>query len=206
MNKNYKTPQEEFWAGEFGDAYTDRNADAKLIASNIALFSKVLSRTKGIDSVLELGANRGMNLLALKQLLPDASFYGVEINSKAADQLEKLGFIKVFNTSILEFDPAVPSPLVLIKGVLIHLNPDFLDHVYDLIFKSSSRYVCIAEYYNTTPVSVDYRGHTERLYKRDFAGELMVRHPTLRLVDYGFAYRGDPVFPQGDITWFLMEK
>ena len=27
-----------------------------------------------------------------------------------------------------------------------------------------------------------------------------------RLVDYGFAYRHDPNFPQDDITWFLMEK
>jgi spore coat polysaccharide biosynthesis protein SpsF len=25
-------------------------------------------------------------------------------------------------------------------------------------------------------------------------------------VDYGFAYRRDPNFPQDDITWFLLEK
>ena len=41
---------------------------------------------------------------------------------------------------------------------------------------------------------------------RDFAGEIMDRHPQLQLVDYGFAYRRDPNFPQDDITWFLMEK
>jgi len=28
----------------------------------------------------------------------------------------------------------------------------------------------------------------------------------MQLVDYGFAYRRDPNFPQDDITWFLMEK
>lgn len=206
MKKKYKTPQEDFWAGEFGDAYTERNSDAKLIASNIALFSKVLSHTNGINSILELGANRGLNLLALKQLLPDASFYGVEINHKAANELKKHGFIKVSNTSILEYKPAATTSLVLIKGVLIHLNPNVLGQVYDLMVKASSRYVCIAEYYNSTPVTVDYRGYSERLFKRDFAGELMARHPTLRLIEYGFAYSGDPVFPQGDITWFLMEK
>jgi len=25
-------------------------------------------------------------------------------------------------------------------------------------------------------------------------------------VDYGFLYKNDPIFPQDDITWFLMKK
>ena len=32
------------------------------------------------------------------------------------------------------------------------------------------------------------RGHSDRLFKRDFAGEMMDRHPQLQLIDYGFAY------------------
>ena len=32
--------------------------------------------------------------------------------------------------------------------------------------------VLMAEYYNPVPVSVSYRGNEERLFKRDFAGEL----------------------------------
>jgi spore coat polysaccharide biosynthesis protein SpsF len=55
-------------------------------------------------------------------------------------------------------------------------------------------------------VSVPYRGHTERLFKRDFAGELMDRFPDLRLLAYGFNYHRDPSFAFGDDTWFLMEK
>ncbi|GAA0704411.1 hypothetical protein [Dyella marensis] len=39
-----------------------------------------------------------------------------------------------------------------------------------------------------------------------FCGEIMDRYPDLRLVDYGFAYRRDPSFPQDDITWSLLEK
>ena len=206
MKNTYKTSQEEFWAGEFGNDYTERNAEARWIASNIALFAKILARTRGISSVLELGANRGLNLLALKQLLPDASFYGVEINRKAATELERHGFITVHHSSILEFDPSTPSSLVLIKGVLIHLNPDVLDQVYDLMVKASSRYICVAEYYNPSPVAISYRGHADRLFKRDFAGEIMAKHPSVRLVDYGFVYHSDPNFPQDDLTWFLMEK
>ena len=64
----------------------------------------------------------------------------------------------------------------------------------------------IAEYYNPTPVEVTYRGHSRRLFKRDFAGELLSAYDDLQLVDYGFSYHGDPVMPQDDITWFLLEK
>ena len=35
---------------------------------------------------------------------------------------------------------------------------------------------------------------------------MLDRFPDLRLLDYGFAYHRDPVFPQDDITWFLLEK
>jgi spore coat polysaccharide biosynthesis protein SpsF len=64
----------------------------------------------------------------------------------------------------------------------------------------------VCEYYNPSPVSIPYRGHTNKLFKRDFAGELMDRYPDLQLIDYGFVYRRDPSFPQDDVTWFLMEK
>jgi len=63
----------------------------------------------------------------------------------------------------------------------------------------------LVEYYNPDPISINYRGHTDRLYKRDFAGELMDLHPNLSLIDYGFQYRRDPLFPQDDLTWFLMQ-
>ena len=55
-------------------------------------------------------------------------------------------------------------------------------------------------------MTIPYRGNEDRLFKRDFAGELMNRFPTLKLLDYGFVWKRDPVFPQDDITWFLLEK
>jgi spore coat polysaccharide biosynthesis protein SpsF len=64
----------------------------------------------------------------------------------------------------------------------------------------------ICEYYNPSPVAIPYRGHSDRLFKRDFAGEMLEMFADLKLVDYGFAYHRDPAFPQDDITWFLMEK
>ena len=71
---------------------------------------------------------------------------------------------------------------------------------------STLRYVLLAEYYNKTPVDIEYRGYKNKLFKRDFAGELLSKHPEMSLVDYGFCYHRDNLFPNGDITWFLMQK
>lgn len=203
---DFKTPQESFWAGQFGDDYTDRNTGALWVASNLALFSRILSRTIGVRSLVEFGANRGLNLLALHQLLPAARLSAVEINAKAVEELRKLEWLNVEHASLLDFIPAALSDLVLIKGVLIHLNPDVLPSVYQLLHAASARYICIVEYYSPSPVSIPYRGHSDRLFKRDFAGEMLRAHPGLKLVDYGFVYRGDQNFPQDDLTWFLLEK
>ncbi len=67
---NLKTEQEQFWSGEFGDEYTERNKGDLTLASNTALFAKIMARTRPIQSLIELGANRGLNLQAIKQLLP----------------------------------------------------------------------------------------------------------------------------------------
>lgn len=204
---NYKTDQEAFWAGEFGTEYIDRNQGDKLLASNLNFFVQALRQARGLTSCIEFGANIGMNLKAFRLLYPGIDASGIEINADAAKQLaDVIPSANVHNSSILDFEPARTFDLALIKGVLIHLNPDVLPQVYDKLAASTHRYLMVAEYYNPAPVAIPYRGHSDRLFKRDFAGEIMERHPELQLVDYGFAYRRDPLFPQDDITWFLMEK
>lgn len=200
------TEQEKFWAGEFGDEYTDRNSGARIVASNMALFSRILQSAANVGSVIELGANRGLNLEALRVLLPQAKLAGVEINETAVSILRKNENVTIYHQSILDFTPSQKYDLALIKGVLIHINPGRLPDAYRALYESSSRYICLAEYYNPSPVAIPYRGHSDRLFKRDFAGELMKQFPSLRLRDYGFVYHGDTNFPQDDITWFLMEK
>ena len=53
---------------------------------------------------------------------------------------------------------------------------------------------------------IEYRGNQEKLFKRDFAGEILDTYSNIELKDYGFSYRRDQAFPQDDITWFLLEK
>ncbi|HYD60986.1 MAG TPA: pseudaminic acid biosynthesis-associated methylase [Noviherbaspirillum sp.] len=206
MANEFRTEQEKFWAGEFGDNYIDRNKGDKILAGNIALFGRILGRTSGVRSVIEFGANIGLNLAAIRALIPNVELAGIEINQKAVSQLQSLGGIRVYPQSILDFDPVAQSDLALIKTVLIHIEPDSLSRVYDLLHASSKRYICLAEYYNPSPVEVVYRGNREKLFKRDFAGEILDRFSDLRLVDYGFTYHRDPNFAQDDISWFLLEK
>jgi spore coat polysaccharide biosynthesis protein SpsF len=205
----YKTEQEKFWAGKFGDEYCDRNLGANLLASNVALFSKMLSHTVGIRSVIEFGANLGMNLKAIKALIPEVELSAIEINQKAVELLKQDPEIKqVYAESIFDHEPDGLQDLALIKTVLIHINPEKLQKVYELLYKSSRRYICIAEYYSPVPVTVTYRGNTDKLFKRDFAGEILEKYKDLKLIDYGFAYRRDPYYgaEYDDINWFLLEK
>jgi pseudaminic acid biosynthesis-associated methylase len=202
----FETDQERFWAGTFGDEYTQRNRGAVLVANNTVFFSKILARTENIRSVLEFGANIGLNLKAMRQLLPEAELSGIELNSTAAKELREWGEATVYQCSVLDFVSEGAKDFVFTKGLLIHVDPDKLVNIYDLLYETSRRYICIAEYYNPTPVAVTYRGNENKLFKRDFAGELLDRHDNLTLLDYGFVYRGDPVFPQDDITWFLFKK
>jgi spore coat polysaccharide biosynthesis protein SpsF len=203
------TEQEVFWAGQFGDEYIERNQGDSLLASNVAFFAKSLRACRGIQSCIEFGANIGMNLRAIRLLYPNVDVHAVEINNEAARRLAREippPFPRVYNQSILEFEPVRQWDLALIKGVLIHICPDVLPVVYDTLVASTGRYLLVAEYYNPSPVAITYRGHSDRLFKRDFAGEIMERHHQMKLVDYGFVYRRDPNFPQDDISWFLMER
>lgn len=204
---NYSTDQEAFWAGEFGSEYIDRNKSEQLLASNLNFFVKALKQAGKINSCHEFGANIGMNLKALKLLYPDIALSGVEINPDAAKILaDFIGGGNVYNGSIFDWQVSSQVDLTLIKGVLIHINPDMLDKVYQKLYQASKKYILVCEYYNPSPVAISYRGHSDRLFKRDFAGELMDKYSDLVLIDYGFAYKRDPAFPQDDITWFLMEK
>lgn len=203
----FKTDQEAFWAGEFGDEYSVRNRGEKLLASNLAFFAKALASADKPESCIEFGANVGMNLRALKLLFPGQEQHAVEINAHAAAELGTfLPPTHVHQTSLLDFVPNRGWDLVLIKGVLIHIRPDCLPKIYDALHRAATRYLLVCEYYNPTPVSIPYRGHADRLFKRDFCGEILDCHRDLRLIDYGFAYHRDHDFPQDDITWFLMER
>lgn len=90
-NSEFQTEQEKFWSQEFGDEYTHRNQGKNSIAGNIALFAKVFARTQKVNSLIEFGANRGLNIEAIKLLLPEVQISAIEINNVAVENLQKIG-------------------------------------------------------------------------------------------------------------------
>lgn len=203
----YTTEQEAFWAGDFGTNYIQRNQGARKLAGNLALFAEILKPLPKIEGLLEIGANMGQNLRALALLLPDTPLAAVEINEQAVAALSEWGGVdEIHHQSVLDFVPARQWDFVLVKTVMIHLPPEHLPVIYDKIHGSSSRYICLVEYFSRTPAEIEYRGHHGKLFKRDFAGEMLDRFPDLALVTTGFASLRSANFPQDDVTWHLLEK
>ena len=201
----YKTEQEEFWSGDFGNNYINRNNSEALLHFKVALWAKMLRSTNKIKSIRELGCNIGLNLLALKKLNSELNLTGYEINQNAARAAMQLNIGNITNGSILDKINDKNVDLTFTMGVLIHIDPNYLSSVYSNLVNGSNRYILIAEYYNPTPIQVEYRGNKNKLFKRDFAGDLIDNYG-LKLVDYGFVYKGDNWAPHDDLTWFLLEK
>jgi len=201
----YSTDQEKFWTGDFGLDYINRNNSEHLLHSKVAMWAKMLRAANNVNSIRELGCNIGLNLVALKRLQPSLELSGYEINETAASQAKDFNVAQISVGSILTPIQDAKVDLTFTAGVLIHIHPDNLESVYENLVNGSNRYVLVAEYYNPTPTKISYRGHEDRLFKRDFAGDLIDKYG-LKLVDYGFVDKRDNWAPQDDITWFLLEK
>lgn len=202
---NYKTKQELLWASSFGENYIHRNNSEKLLHSKMGMFSRLLKSASNIKSIRELGCNIGLNLLAIRNLKPDLKLYGVEINKKAAKIAQDFKVAEITNDTALNVHSTPRVDLVMSVGFLIHINPSKLDQIYENLYNGSNKYILIAEYFNPDPVTIDYRGNPDALFKRDFADELMKKYD-LGLVDYGFIYHRDNWIPQDNLNWFLLEK
>ncbi|WP_396113776.1 pseudaminic acid biosynthesis-associated methylase [Cyanobium sp. Cruz-8H5] len=135
------------------------------------------------------------------------SLSGVELNKEAAKIAASRKVATIHQKTIVEpLDLGITYDLTFTNTVLIHIDPARLPVVYENLVKHSNQYILVSEYYNPTPVAIEYRGHSDKLFKRDFAGELMSTYG-LTLVKYGFSYHRDKyLYHQDDASWFLLEK
>ena len=200
---------EQFWQGEFGDKYTERNVD--LVENNYQMFGNIFYNddynfTCDIESIIEFGAGSGQNILALQRIFSDADYAAIEINKIAFNELCEIKNDKldVLQDSILNWDFEVTYDLVLTKGLLIHIHPDDILKAYEVLYQVSNKYILMCEYYSPNRIMIPYRGEDDKLWKFDFAGEMISRYP-VKIIDYGFVSKYDQ-YPQDDLTWFLMEK
>jgi len=202
----------DFWRGDFGSSYIDRNNSPQLIKNNEALFRKALLPMFYTTPmrIIEFGANIGLNIHALRRIAPFSTceFSAVEPNEKAADELRKIEGVNVYQTSMQDADEPWGKgyDLSISRGLLIHIPPAELLTAYSTLYRATRRYILVAEYHATKPTEVEYRGHSGRLWKRDFAAEMLDLYPDLCVTNYGFAWHRDPYAPQDDITYTLLER
>ena len=198
------------WRGDFGDAYTDRVAPtAERIAAAARWWTRILAPLAGAmpDSILEVGANVGINLRALATLT-DATLHALEPNAKARAKLVDDGVVPAARAhdgsagAIPLEDGAVD--LAFTSGVLIHVAPADLPAALAEIDRVARRYVLAVEYFAARPETIPYRGRDGLLFKRDFGRAWLAHDPALRIVECGFLWK--PVWGADDVTWWLFEK
>ena len=195
-----RTEQEQWWAGDFGSSYVDRNKiDWR---SRLDFWNDIVTAIKP-KSVLEVGCNRGHNLKCLRDIDSTIALWGCDVNQKAIDEASDAG-LAVSNTSVFDLANEFIGGfnLVFTAGVLIHVSDEDLDRAVGCIVAASNRYVLGIEYDHATGEEIDYRGHAQRLWKRPFA-EVYRRHG-LNIISSGFL----PSLTSGfdDCTFWLCEK
>jgi len=205
--------QLEHWTGEAGHEYIERNdfADYKL-EQGVSVFKRIL---KGLefDSLLEVGANIGLNLWYIsewaKGLNQEKLLYAVEPYQEAYKVLtsqDKFKWAGAFNGDGYKlpfFDVSID--IVMTHTVLIHVAPENLKEMTDEIVRVSKKYIICSEYFSDKPETVNYRGKEELLFKRDFGKFYLDNYPNLKCVNYGFIWQGEfPVFP--NFNWWVFKK
>ncbi len=204
------TTQLEAWTGAFGQEYLSRNSDtseADIKPRADALSTVLSSCPMHPTSFLEVGANIGRNLLALRRLT-SAELHAVEPFAQAYEKLRELvgsSLTKASCTSgeALPYDDA-SIDFVFTSGVLIHVAPHDLPKVMKEVVRVSRRYVWCNEYFSKKPEEISYRGHSGLLFKRDFGRFYCEMFPTLKPLAQGFLWSA--VSPFDDTTWWLFEK
>lgn len=199
--------QEKFWQGSFNKGYIERNSHFDAV-KGVKGWKKMLKKATGVGSVLECGSNIGRNIAFLEKVLPEATKSIIEINPEAFKiAKENLNLKYAVNTSILDSNfPTEHFDLVFTCGVLIHIDPDQLLANARKIVSLSGKYILIGEYFNRTPVMLEYHGEANKLFKRDF-GKFFVENFMLEVVDYGFLW-GFEYDAAGfdDMTYWLFKK
>jgi pseudaminic acid biosynthesis-associated methylase len=193
---------ESLWGGEFGQAYTDRNANA---GAGRQKFWRSIVRLTRPQRVLEVGCNLGANLSAFTDVLPPRGLWGIDVNEHALARLRaRLAGVNAVHGAARDlpfrdgwFD------LTFTCGVLIHQPPQALPLVMSELVRVSRRFVLAAEYAAKEPTEVPYRGHSGALFKRDFGALYRELFPQLEQRRNGFLGR-DQGFD--DVTWWLFEK
>lgn len=186
------TQQEQFWAGDFGQSYTDRNTRDRaewddFYRQNWGLTKTDMNATFLADlprdaRILEVGCNTGMQLRGLQDM-GFTNLYGVELQpyavEKAKQQTQGINIVQGSGFDLPFRDGFFD--LVCTNGVLIHIAPDDLPRIMGEMVRCSRQYIWGFEYYSPSLTSVPYRGNDGFLWKADYAALFQQQFPALTL-------------------------
>ncbi|MER3422658.1 MAG: hypothetical protein C4293_04925 [Nitrospiraceae bacterium] len=195
--------QLKIWMSEFGKSWTERN----LIdwRKRLPAFRDML-RLLPVKRVLEVGCNRGHNLIALAELLGEESeLVGVEPNRYALE-LARASSVKIGVLWSHVFDLPFRDgyfDLVFTAGVLIHIPLTDLPAALAEIVRVSKRYILAIEYFAEEETAIPYRGYDNLLWKRNFLKHYQRQFPELCLVRSGY---WGPEHGFDGTHWWLLEK
>ena len=187
------TSQLKTWKADFGKDYTDRNTLSPKELDELYQKSHGITRSKlnkmfigkmnRSTRILEIGANIGNQLLSL-QKMGFTDLYGIEPQEYAVECAKKrttsVNLIKG-DASNLPFKDSF-FDIVFTSGVLIHINPNYIDKVLNEIYRCSSKYIWGFEYYADKYTEIPYRGHDNLLWKTDFSQLYLDSLRNLKLV------------------------
>ncbi len=211
------TQQEQFWAGDFGQQYTDRNTRDPQEWD--AFYRQILGLTKTDMNaqfigdlprdarILEVGCNTGMQLVGL-QNMGFTNLYGVELQPYAVEKakqhtsginiIQGSGFDLPFRDGFFD--------VVCTNGVLIHIAPNDLPRIMGEMVRCSRRYIWGYEYYNSELTEIRYRGNEGFLWKADYAAVFEQHFPELHVVKRALFPYVDAT-EQGNVdSMYLLEK
>lgn len=191
------------WQGEFGDAYTDRNVvDWR---KREPAFREMVDGL-GLQRVLEIGCNRGHNLVALSSILGESSdVVGLEPNPKARATARALGEnigVMSGTTYDIPFKDG-HFDLAFTCTVLIHVPLAELPAAMREIARVSRRYILCIEYFAEEETSIHYRGRDDLLWKRNFLAHYEREVPGVKVLRSGY---WDDKHGFDRSHWWLLEK
>lgn len=171
---------QEFWAGDGGDSYTDRNRVAW--RKRITFWRDVIPWE--VETAFEVGCNAGWNMRAIR-VCRNIKTSGIDINEQAVNQAIACG-LGALKQDILTMTAFPLADIVYTAGVLIHMSPDQIHDVMEQIAALSKRFVLSVEYESEQEEEVKYRGEDGLLWRRPYGRmyeELGLR--PIRRVDAG---------------------
>lgn len=211
------TQQEQLWAGEFGQQYTDRNTRDRQEWDDFYRrtwgLTKTEMNTRFIGDlprdarILEVGCNTGMQLRGLQDM-GFTKLYGIELQPYAVEKakqhtsginiIQGSGFDLPFRDGFFD--------VVCTNGVLIHIAPNDLPRMMGEMVRCSRQYIWGYEYYTAELTSIRYRGKEGFLWKADYAALFDQHFPQLRVVKQDLFPYVDPS-EQGNVdSMYLLEK